>query len=85
MHTRAFEDEEIYFHHNRDLSGDVIISVRNHRVEHPALFADKGTYHTVSIPGDIMIEFIGRWLLDERISALEEVEDVRAFFAEGRR
>ena len=82
MHTRAFDDEKIYFHHNQDLSGDVIINVPSDRVQR--LNPERYDLYSVEVPGEVLIEFIGRWLLDERISVLEEVEDVKAFLTEGR-
>lgn len=59
MRTFVHEQTNVFFNYNSDLSGDVLI----------------GRVHSenVVIPGEALLEFIGQWVIGERIARLEQL------------
>ncbi len=72
MHTTVIDDHR--FHHNGDYSGDVRIIVPADKVDHidwptPA----DGTFQ-ITIPFEVLAEFVGEAVRDARESRLEQLE-----------
>ncbi len=67
MHTTVI-DEQHRFHHNGDYSGDVLINGAEVEIDE----YDGST--TVTIPFEVLAEFVGEAVRDARTSRLEQLE-----------
>lgn len=74
-----------YFHYNSDLSGEVIIALRTHHEDDAEV--DLATNDVlkqlgeIRIPAWMLVEFVGRHLINKRIASLEDMTG-REFLAE---
>lgn len=61
MHTIKFNG--VLFHHNSDLSGEVILDVRDEA---------RGTGQCLKVPADALLAFVAHFVRRERTAALED-------------